>query len=112
MSDDPIYDLPEAPRTAAATAPRHARVVIGVPPQNWLAHWLKGYKTIVIPEGYEVCGKDEEGARFAGRLVYDGRGVEYDLGRRGRTHSYRNFYIRRVAHKTNEQSAAKSAEND
>lgn len=110
MSNTSIFQRPDALRTASAIAPRYARVINGKTPNGRLAYWLSGYKTVIIPEDYEVCGKTDDGAQLAGELVYDGRGVEYALGRRGRTHSYRNLYIRRVRKTAHERLAAKIAE--
>ena len=103
MSNTSIYNRPEAPRTASAIAPRHARVINGKVPGNRKAYWLHGYKTVVIPDGYEVCGSNDDGAEYACGLVYDGRGVEFGIRSSHRTHSYRNLYIRRVRSSTHEQ---------
>ena len=109
MSNTSIYNRPEAPRTASAIAPRHARVINGKVPEGRKAYWLHGYKTVVIPDGYEVCGSNDDGAEYACSLVYDGRGVEYGICRSHKTHSYRNLYIRRVRRSAHERLDAQNA---
>ena len=96
MADQDLSQYADAPRTASAIAPRHARVVVGPVPGGRRAYWISGRKTLIIPRGYEVCGRGDAGAEYACSLVYDGRGVEFGICRSTRTHSYRNVYIRKI----------------